>query len=369
MRIEDLDFELPREMIAQTPAEPRDSCRLMRLTSKGDIQHAYFKDLEWILRPDDVLVFNDSKVLPARVEARRATGGILELLFVRPLSGENPGASECWEVLARPSRRLTVGEEITVGRSECLRLVEDLGEGRWAVSGGAAGSMVALMERYGRPPLPPYIESYSEGSEAYQTVYARVPGSAAAPTAGLHFTTRLLGRLQSKGMEVAWVTLHVGLDTFLPIREDVVEEHPIHTESFEVPSATVRKLREASTRGGRVVAVGTTSARVLETLGEEGILDSAASEDGASGTTGIFMTPGYDFQMVDVLLTNFHLPRSTVLALTMAFAGVDRIRDAYRKAIEHGYRFFSFGDAMLIEGPSQRGDKDSKRESDAVADL
>ena len=349
MRIEELDFDLPASMIAQCPTEPRDACRLMRLCATGDVEHAVFTDLERMLDPGDTLVFNDSKVLPARVQARKNTGGALELLFLRPRSAESPGAVECWEALASPSRRLRAGAEVVVGGVEPVTLVEPLGEGRWLVCGRRDVSLIAIMERYGSLPLPPYIERYPEVPEAYQTVYARVVGSAAAPTAGLHFTTSLLEHIERKGVETAWVTLHVGLDTFLPIRESVVEEHRIHTESFEISEATVRKLKETRSRGGRIVAVGTTSARVLETVGRRGILEDSCAAEDMSGVTGIFITPGHDFRLVDALLTNFHLPRSTVLALTMAFAGVDRLRSAYAEAMQSGYRFFSFGDAMLVE--------------------
>jgi S-adenosylmethionine:tRNA ribosyltransferase-isomerase len=208
---------------------------------------------------------------------------------------------------------------------------------------------VELMELYGRLPLPPYVQTYPEEPSVYQTVYASVPGSAAAPTAGLHFTSGLLERLAAEGIRTAWVTLHVGLDTFLPIREDIVEHHRIHTESYAVPAKTSEMIRATRAEGGRIIAVGTTVTRVLETLAQAGALDDAGPHTAVSGSTAIYITPGYEFKAVDALLTNFHLPRSTVLALTMAFAGIDRLRAAYMEAIDMGYRFFSFGDAMLID--------------------
>lgn len=364
MRIEQLDFDLPDNMIAQSPAVPRDACRLLRLAASGQVEHAVFTDLERMLEPGDTLVFNDSKVLPARVEARKPTGGVVELLFLRPLSGNGLEEPGLWEALTRPSRRLKAGSELLVGEAEALTLVERLGEGRWAVRGRQDGALMTVMERYGRLPLPPYIESYPEEPGAYQTVYARVAGSAAAPTAGLHFTADLLRRLEGNGIDMAWVTLHVGLDTFSPIRESVVEDHRIHTESFEVPSGTITKLRETRSREGRVVAVGTTSARVVETLADLQVIEEASGAGDIRGATDIFITPGYDFRVVDALLTNFHLPRSSVLALTMAFAGVDRLRDAYREAMRCGYRFFSFGDAMLVEDP-RRGKGEKRREGGA----
>jgi S-adenosylmethionine:tRNA ribosyltransferase-isomerase len=349
VRLEELDFDLPPELIAQTPADPRDSCRLMHLTSSGAIDHAVFCDLPGMLRRGDTLVFNDSKVLPARVLAKKPSGGMVELLFLRPLGLKGEQRGERWEALVRPSKRLRVGTEVLVAGTERLMLSEELGEGRWGVSGAEGSSLVSIMETHGRLPLPPYIADYPKEPSSYQTVYAAVLGSAAAPTAGLHFTHELLQRLEARGVESAWVTLHVGLDTFLPIRESIVEEHHIHTESYEVPSATVDKIWATRARGGRVVAVGTTVTRVLETLGQAGALGMPQRVERVSGSTAIFITPGYQFLAVDALLTNFHLPRSTVLTLTMAFAGEERVKDAYREAIAHGYRFFSFGDAMLID--------------------
>ncbi len=359
MHLTELDFDFPEELIAQKPVEPRDSCRLMYLPAEGLLQHGHFFDLPGLLRRGDTVVFNDSRVLPARVEAQKPTGGRVELLFLRPVPAAGPGAGgrsvESWEVLARPSHRLREGGRLLLTGGEEVVLRSLLGDGRWVVQGTSFAPMVDLMEKYGRLPLPPYIKDYSGDPGAYQTVYALPPGSAAAPTAGLHFTPEVMNTLESQGIGSVYVTLHVGLDTFQPIREENVEQHRIHRETYTVSREALAALRAARVGAGRLVAVGTTAARVLETLAASGVLDhapqpgSAGSEETVSGSTEIFITPGHRFQAVDVLLTNFHLPRSTVLALVMAFAGQDRIRDAYRQAIELRYRFFSFGDAMLIE--------------------
>jgi S-adenosylmethionine:tRNA ribosyltransferase-isomerase len=363
MRLEELDFHIPERLIAQVPLEQRDSCRLLRLGADGRREHRVFSDLPEILRPGDTLVFNDSRVLPARVEAHRSTGGKVELLFLRPMGG-GKGPAERWEALARPSHRLKPGEVIELGDGDAVALCEGLGEGSWLVEGRGGRSLLAIMERHGRLPLPPYIKTYPADPSSYQTVYAAAPGSAAAPTAGLHFTPALQERLQAAGIRAAYVTLHVGLDTFQPIREQTVEAHKIHREAFSVSSEALAAIRSARTEGRRVVAVGTTATRVLETLAGLGALDgpgtrpdcpdgwSADAADGAgvSASTEIYITPGYHFRAVDALITNFHLPRSTVLALTMAFVGVERLREAYAEAIAMDYRFFSFGDAMLAEG-------------------
>jgi len=358
--IEELDVPVPERLIAQRPVEPRDSCRLLHLAADGSLKHKVFSDLPDLLRPGDLLVFNDSRVLPARVMARKPTGATIEVLFLRPLpapEGESaadgsigPGG-ETWEALARPSHRLRPGGELVLPGGERVRLTESLGGGRWAVSAPESLSLVAAMEEHGLLPLPPYITSYPEEPSSYQTVYASEPGSAAAPTAGLHFTPELMARLADVGVRSAFVTLHVGLDTFLPIREEVVEEHVIHTETYSVTQEAVRAIRRARDAGDRIVAVGTTATRVLETLALRGALEGPPTEAGLEGSTDIFITPGHRFEAVDVLLTNLHLPRSSVLALTMAFAGVQRLRDAYEEAVELEYRFFSFGDAMLAERP------------------
>ena len=356
MQLEELDFHIPEGLIAQEPLEPRDSCRLLRLTADGRREHRVFSDLPGVLRPGDTLVFNDSRVLPARVQGHRASGGKVELLFLRPV-GCKDGETERWEALARPSHRLRPGEQVLLGDDEALVLTQLVGDGRWLVEGRNGRSLLALMERHGRLPLPPYIKKYPADPSSYQTVYAAAPGSAAAPTAGLHFTPALQERLRAAGVEAAYVTLHVGLDTFQPIREPMVQDHKIHREAFSVSQVALATIRSARAEGRRLVAVGTTATRVLETLAGLGALDAAADAPGGGGPGGagitgfteIYITPGYEFRAVDALITNFHLPRSTVLVLTMAFVGVERLREAYAEAIAMRYRFFSFGDAMLAE--------------------
>ncbi len=312
MRSSDLDYDLPRELIAQHPVEPRDSSRLLVYRrSAGEIRHRSFSDLRAELG-SELLVVNDTRVVPARLRLRRATGGDVEVLLVERLDDEG-----MWEALARPSRRLQVGERLGP-----VELLESLGEGRWRLRLDA--------EPAGEMPLPPYIGVPLADPARYQTVYADVAGSAAAPTAGLHFTHDLLTQF-----EVERVTLNVGLDTFRPLSTEIVEDHPLHGERYRVTVAGWERIAAAE----RVVAVGTTSVRVLETVARTGEL---------SGRTRLFITPGFEFRRVDVLLTNFHLPRSTLLALVMAFAGVEETRELYRQAIDERYRFYSFGDAMLI---------------------
>ena len=307
-----LDYDLPQGLVAQHPLEPRDASRLLVYRRKsGAIEHRTFRDLPDVLA-GELAVVNDSRVVPARLRLRRATGGAVEVLLVERL-----GVNGVWEGLVRPARRLREGEQLGP-----VRLIEPLGDGRW------------LLEVEGEPageaPLPPYIHERLDDPERYQTVYARDPGSAAAPTAGLHFTPELLDRLE----HVA-VTLHVGLDTFRPVTEDRLEEHALHGERYEVDPGAWGRIAAAE----RVLAVGTTSVRVVETVARTGELE---------GRTTLFIRPGFQFRRVDALLTNFHLPRSTLLALVMAFAGVERTLELYRVAIEEQYRFYSFGDAMLV---------------------
>jgi len=325
----DLDYELPEDLIAQAPAEPRDASRLMVLDDDaGTIEHRTFRELPIFLRPGDALVLNETKVLPARLKARKPTGGEVELLFLRDLG---PDRNNTWEVLARPAKRLKAGLRLLAGDAT-LDLVENLGEGRWSVS---APDVPGLLERHGRMPLPPYIEATEQAEARYQTVYAREPGSAAAPTAGFHFTEDVLRGAERAGAAVARVTLHVGTGTFLPVRTEKLEDHRMHAERYNVPEEAARVVEGA----GRVVAAGTTVARTLETW--------AGTGDGA-GESRLFIYPGYRWRAVDALLTNFHLPRSTLLAMVMSFGGRDLVREAYRVAVEERYRFYSFGDAMLI---------------------
>jgi S-adenosylmethionine:tRNA ribosyltransferase-isomerase len=325
----DLDYALPEALIAQAPAEPRDSSRLMVLDARhGTIEHRTFHELPLFLRPGDALVLNETKVLPARLKARKPTGGEVELLFLRDLG---PDRGNAWEVLARPAKRLRPGLRLLAGDAK-LDLVAYLGDGRWSVFNQ---DVPGLLERYGRMPLPPYIEATPEAEARYQTVYAREPGSAAAPTAGFHFTDEVLDGAERAGAGISRVTLHVGTGTFLPVRTERLEDHQMHAERYNVPEEAARAVEGA----GRVAAAGTTVARTLETW--------AATGEGA-GESRLFVYPGYRWRVVDALLTNFHLPRSTLLAMVMSFGGRDLVREAYRVAVEEEYRFYSFGDAMLI---------------------
>ena len=329
MLTSDLDYDLPEALIAQAPTEPRDASRLMVLdATAGTIEHRTFRDLPLFLRPGDALVLNETKVLPARLKARKPTGGEVELLFLRDLG---PDRDNAWEALTRPAKRLKPGGRLLAG-DEKLDLVENLGEGRWSVS---APDVPGLLERYGRMPLPPYIEATPEAEARYQTIYAREPGSAAAPTAGFHFTEEVLRGAGRAGAAVAHVTLHVGTGTFVPVRTEKLEDHRMHAERYDVPEEAARVVEGA----GRVVAAGTTVARTLETW---------AGTGDRSGESRLFVYPGYRWRAVDALMTNFHLPRSTLLAMVMSFGGRDLVREAYRVAVEERYRFYSFGDAMLI---------------------
>jgi S-adenosylmethionine:tRNA ribosyltransferase-isomerase len=325
----ELEYELPDDLIAQSPADPRDASRLMVVdVRRGTIAHHTFRDLPRFLLPGDALVLNETKVMPARLEAKKPTGGEVELLFLRELGPDRGGA---WEVLARPSKRLRPGIELLAG-GDRLEIVESLGDGHWAVS---APDVRGLLERSGRMPLPPYIRPTPETESRYQTVYARNEGSAAAPTAGFHFTERVLEGAERAGARIASITLHVGVGTFMPVRTERLEEHVMHAERYSVPREAVRIVEGSS----RVVAAGTTVARTLETW---------ATTGEAEGKSELFVYPGYRWRSVDTLLTNFHLPRSTLLAMVMSFGGEDLVREAYRTAVKERYRFYSFGDAMLL---------------------
>jgi len=338
MRIADFDYALPEELIAQRPAAERSRSRLLHLDARtGALADLQFTDLPSLLEPRDVLVLNDTRVIKARLEGRKATGGRIELLVERVL-GER-------EVLAlvRASHPPRPGSELRVGdgvRAEVLAREDDLYRLRFADAGVAE-----LLERCGRVPLPPYITHAPDASDAdrYQTVYAERPGAVAAPTAGLHFDRAMLEHLAAQGVHIARVTLHVGAGTFQPVRSESVEAHRMHRERFEVPQATVEAIESARRAGGRVLAAGTTALRALESAARGGRLEATAGE------TDLFVYPGFEFRVVDRLLTNFHLPKSSLLMLVAAFAGAENIRRAYAHAIEERYRFFSYGDAMLIE--------------------
>ena len=329
MLVSELDYELPEDLIAQRPAEPRDASRLMVVdVQSGTISHHTFRDLPGFLLSGDALVLNETKVIPARLMARKPTGGTVELLFLRDLGPDHAGG---WEVLARPSKRLRPGLVLSAG-PERLSLIMSLGDGHWAVSGT---DVPGLLRRRGRMPLPPYIQPTPETEQSYQTVYARNEGSAAAPTAGFHFTERVLGDAEQAGADLARITLHVGVGTFMPVRTERLEEHTMHAEHYSVPNEAAKVVREAR----RVVAAGTTVARTLETW---------AATGEPEGESELFVYPGYRWLAVDALLTNFHLPRSTLLAMVMSFGGEELVREAYRTAVRERYRFYSFGDAMLL---------------------
>ena len=339
MKKSDFYFELPEGLIAQTPLQKRDQSRLMLLDKEsGAIEHRHFYEMPQLLRAGDCLVLNDSRVLPARLIGRRSSGGSVELLLLRDL-GEG-----CWECLSRPGRKTKPGTELIFGDGELTASVlETVEGGNRIVRFRYDGIFLEVLERLGKMPLPPYIREELQDAERYQTVYSREIGSAAAPTAGLHFTKELLSEIAEKGVKIAYVTLHVGLGTFRPVKEEEIEDHAMHSEFCIVPPETARLVTETKRRGGRVVAVGTTSCRTLE---------SFAAEDGTlspqSGWTDIFIYPGYRFKCVDALVTNFHLPESTLIMLVSALAGREQVLRAYRTAVEDQYRFFSFGDAMFI---------------------
>ncbi len=340
MKKSDFDFELPEELIAQTPIQQRDHSRLMHLDKQtGEISHEHFYDLPRFLKKGDCLVLNDSRVLPARLIGCRSTGGSVELVLLRDL-GEGR-----WECLSRPGRKTKPGTELSFGGGELTATVESVAEGgNRIVKFHYEGIFLEVLERLGKMPLPPYIKEELQDAERYQTVYSREVGSAAAPTAGLHFTRELLAQIEAMGVNVCYVTLHVGLGTFRPVKEDEIENHEMHSEFCIIPERTARIVTETKKAGNRVIAVGTTSCRTLE---------SFAQEDGSlpvsSGWTNIFIYPGYQFKCIDALITNFHLPESTLIMLVSALAGREHVLNAYKCAVEERYRFFSFGDAMMIE--------------------
>jgi S-adenosylmethionine:tRNA ribosyltransferase-isomerase len=333
MRATELEYELPTELIAQHAAEPRDSARLLVYDrSSGAVRHRRFSDLPDELADGDLLVVNDTRVLPVRIRARRASGGAAEVLLLEP-AGDGG-----WEALVRPYRRLREGETLSAGPI-AVTIAERLGEGRARVELSAPGTLEQALEQAGEMPLPPYITEPLGDPSRYQKVYARAAGSAAAPTAGLHFSDDLWRRVRERH-EVVALTLDVGLDTFRPLSAEVVEEHPIHSERYHVPEATAAAVDRARAENRRIVAVGTTTVRVLETVyGLDGALE---------GRSRLLITPGYRFHATGAMITNFHLPRSTLLAVVMAFAGVEQTRDLYRTAVSERYRFYSFGDASLI---------------------
>ncbi len=340
MKRSDFYYDLPPELIAQTPIEKRDSSRLMHLDKEtGAIGHFLFHDLPKLLRPGDCLVLNDSRVLPARLIGRRETGGAVEVVLLRD-RGDG-----VWECLTRPGRKTREGVKLIFGDGELKgSVLETIEGGNRLIKFEYDGIFLEVLERLGRMPLPPYIHEELQDAERYQTVYSRVTGSAAAPTAGLHFTEELLDEIRAMGVKVCFVTLHVGLGTFRPVKAEEIEDHEMHAEYCVISAETAETINNTKRAGGRIVAVGTTSCRTLESRAEaDGTLREFA------GFTNIFIYPGYTFKCIDALVTNFHLPESTLIMLVSALAGRENVLRAYAEAIRERYRFFSFGDAMFID--------------------
>ncbi len=340
MKTSDFWYDLPEELIAQTPLEQRDSSRLMVLDrSSGAVTHRHFYDVIDHLRPGDCLVMNNSRVLPARLLGHRPTGGAVEVLLLRDLGHKR------WECLVKPGKKMQEGQEVIFGNGELMATVAAVqADGNRVVEFRYEGIFLEVLERLGKMPLPPYIKAELADQERYQTVYSKETGSAAAPTAGLHFTNELLGRIRAKGVNTAFVTLHVGLGTFRPVKAEEITEHHMHAELCMISEETAAVLNETKRRGGRVVCVGTTSCRTLESL-----VNEDGSFEAKSKWTEIFIYPGYRFKAMDALITNFHLPESTLVMLVSAFAGRENVLNAYGEAVKEKYRFFSFGDAMLLQ--------------------
>ncbi len=339
MKRSDFYYDLPEELIAQTPLAQRDASRLLFLDkATGATRHGQFRDLLDALRPGDCMVFNDSRVLPARLIGTRESGGAVEVVLLRDLGNGR------WECLTRPGRKTRPGTTLHFGNGELSADVISVSDGgNRLIDFHFSGIFLEVLDRLGKMPLPPYIKEELQDKERYQTVYSRELGSAAAPTAGLHFTKALLSEIESRGVRVEYVTLHVGLGTFRPVKAENIEDHDMHAEYCMIPEETAKSVTETKRSGGRVIAVGTTSCRTLESFSaEDGTLQAA------SGWTNIFIYPGYRFKCVDALLTNFHLPESTLIMLVSALAGRENVLRAYREAVSERYRFFSFGDAMFI---------------------
>ena len=342
MNIKDFDFDLPEELIAQTPLEKRDSSKLLVIDRKThDMVDTHFDHILDELNPGDALVMNNTRVLPARLYGEKPdTHGHVELLLLKNTQGDQ------WEVLAKPAKRLRVGAKVSFGDGRLTATVkEELDHGGRIVEFDYDGIFLEVLESLGEMPLPPYIHEKLDDPERYQTVYAKENGSAAAPTAGLHFTQDLLEKIEAKGVKLVYLTLHVGLGTFRPVSVDNIDEHEMHSEFYILSEEAAQTLRDVKAAGGRVVAVGTTSIRTLETIGSK--FNGEIKAD--SGWTNIFIKPGYDFKVVDTFSTNFHLPKSTLVMLVSAFAGREFVLEAYQHAIDQHYRFFSFGDAMFVK--------------------
>lgn len=340
MKVKDFDYYLPEELIAQTPIEKRDESRLMVLDKKAKtIEHRHFKNILEYLEPGDVLVRNNTKVIPARLYGQKETGAKVEILLLNNIE------KDIWECIVRPGNKLHIGTKVIFGNGLLVaEILDTMPGGTRKVEFHYDGIFNEILDKIGLMPLPPYIHESLKEKERYQTVYAKYEGSAAAPTAGLHFTPELLEEIQKKGVEIANVTLHVGIGTFRPVKEETVEEHEMHSEHFYIKQEDAEKINKAKKEGHRVIAVGTTSCRVLESIADEnGYVEET------EGDTQIFIYPGYKFKCLDALITNFHLPQSTLLMLVSALAGKDYIMESYNEAVKEKYRFFSFGDAMFIK--------------------
>ncbi len=339
MKTHDFWYDLPEELIAQTPLQQRDASRLLKLDREtGEIRHLHFYDIIDYLQPGDCLVMNDSRVLPARLLGHRPTGGAVEVLLLRDLGNKK------WECLCKPGRKMQVGSQVIFGDGELTATVREVQEdGNRVVEFHYEGIFLEVLERLGKMPLPPYIKAELQDQERYQTVYSKAVGSAAAPTAGLHFTNELLEKIREKGVKTAFVTLHVGLGTFRPVKAQELTDHHMHAELCMMTGETAAILNETKAKGGRVICVGTTSCRTLESL-----VNDDGTFEAKSKWTEIFIYPGYSFKAMDGLITNFHLPESTLVMLVAAFAGREHVLAAYEEAVKQRYRFFSFGDAMCI---------------------
>ena len=339
MKTSDFYYDLPEELIAQTPLRKRDTSRLLALDRRtGEIAHRHFYDILDYLNPGDCLVMNDSRVLPARLLGHRPTGGAVEVLLLRDLGDKK------WECLVKPGRKMQVGNEVIFGDGELTATVVEVQEtGNRVVEFHYEGIFLEVLERLGKMPLPPYIKEELQDQERYQTVYSREVGSAAAPTAGLHWTTELLDKARAKGVKTAFVTLHVGLGTFRPVKAEEITDHHMHAELCMISQETADILNQTKAEGGRIICVGTTSCRTLESL-----VNEDGSFEAKSKWTEIFIYPGYTFKAMEGLITNFHLPESTLVMLVSAFAGREKVLHAYEEAVKERYRFFSFGDAMVI---------------------
>ena len=341
MKLEEFDYNLPEELIAQVPIAKRDESRLMVLhRDSKKVEHKTFKDILDYLKPGDCLVRNNTKVIPARLYGKKETGANVEFVLLNQIEGD------IWESIVRPGNKLKPGTKVEFGDGLLKATIIDIMDGGTRkVEFEYEGIFNEILDKIGLMPLPPYIHESLKEKDRYQTVYAKYNGSAAAPTAGLHFTPELLKKIEEKGIKIANVTLHVGIGTFRPVKEENIEEHKMHTEHFYIKQEDVEKINETKKAGGRVIAVGTTSCRVLETIASE----ETGLVEATEGDTGIYIYPGYKFKCIDGLITNFHLPKSTLLMLVSALAGREFVLDAYNEAVKEKYRFFSFGDAMLID--------------------